>query len=60
MGSGTTARQSSGLLDTLDAQIMRHQSAISLVTGILAVLGVGAMLFGVARVSPLLRVLSPF
>jgi hypothetical protein len=49
-----------GLLDTLDDQITRHQSAISLVTGILAVLGVSAMFLGVARVSPLLRVLSPF
>jgi hypothetical protein len=60
MGSGTATRQSSGLLDTLDAQITRHQSAISLVTGILAVLGVSAMFLGVARVAPLLRVLSPF
>jgi len=60
MGAGTTVRQSSGLLQTLDGHITRHQSGISLVTGILAVLGVGAMLFGVVRASPLLRVLSPF
>ena len=49
-----------GLLGTLDSHINQHQSAISLVTGALAVLGVGAMLLGVARVSPLLKVLSPF
>jgi hypothetical protein len=60
MGSGTTMRPSSSLLHTLDSQIIRHQSLISLVTGILAVLGVGAMLIGVVRVSPLLRALSPF
>jgi hypothetical protein len=47
-------------LSTLDSQIMRHQSAISLLTGALAILGVGAMFLGLARVSPLLKVLSPF
>jgi hypothetical protein len=49
-----------GLLSTLDSHINQRQSAISLVTGALAVLGVGAMLLGVARVPPLLKVLSPF
>jgi hypothetical protein len=50
----------SALLSTLDSHINQRQSVISLVTGTLAVLGVGAMLLGVARVSPHLKVLSPF
>jgi hypothetical protein len=49
-----------GLLGTLDQQIMRHQSAISLATGILAILGVGAIVLGAMRVSPDLKVLLPF
>jgi len=49
-----------GFLSTLDGQIMRHQAAISVVTGALAVLGVAAMILGLSRVSPLLKVLSPF
>jgi len=55
MGNGTTA-----LLAALDSQIMRHQSSISFVTAALAILGVGAMALGLARISPLLKVLSPF
>jgi len=35
--------ENAGLLSVLDSQIMRHQAAISFVTGALAVLGVGAM-----------------
>jgi hypothetical protein len=53
-------RSHAGLLSVLDSQIMRHQVAISFVTGALAVLGVGAMSLGLARVSPLLKVLLPF
>ena len=48
------------MLSTLDSQIMRHQAAISAVTGALAVLGVGAIVLGLARVSPLLKILWPF
>ena len=73
MGMGTTAvRQDGhgtgknrvgkdgGLLSTLDSQIMRHQAAISAVTGALAVLGVGAIALGLSRVSPLLKIFWPF
>lgn len=63
--SGPTAgkdvvSENTGLLGTLDRQIMRHQSAISLATGALAILGLGAISLGLARVSPALRVLFPF
>ena len=54
------ASEDTGLLGTLDRQITRHQSAISLATGALAILGVGAIFLGLAGVSPVLRVLSPF
>jgi len=73
MGTGTTAvhhggpeagkgraEKDAGFLSTLDSQIMRHQSAISVVTGALAVLGLWAMALGLSRVSPLLKVLWPF
>ena len=49
-----------GFLSALDRRIMRHQAAISVVTGALAVLGVGTMLLGLSRVSPLLKVFSSF
>jgi len=48
------------VLEALDNLIMRHRSAISVATGLLAILGVGAMAVGLANVSPLLKVLSPF
>ena len=51
---------SRGVLETLDNLIMRHRSAISIITGLLAILGVGAMAVGLANISPLLKVLSPF
>jgi hypothetical protein len=54
------AAKDSGLLSMLDSQIMRHQAAISAVTGALAVLGVGAIVLGLSRVSPLLKILWPF
>jgi hypothetical protein len=65
MDSGTTTvRQSEpepiGLLSTIDGQIMRHQLAISVVTGALAVLGVAAIILGFAGLSPNLKALSPF
>jgi len=73
MGTGTTAARHSGpeagkgraekdagFLSTLDSRITRHQSAISVVTGALAVLGLGAMALGLSRVSPLLKALWPF
>jgi len=72
MGTGTTAvrrgpeagkgraEKDAGFLSTLDGQIMRHQSAISIITGALAVLGLGAMALGLSQVSPLLKVLRPF
>jgi len=65
MEGGTTAvRQSEpeplGLLSTLDRQIMRHQRAISVVTGALAILGVAAMILGFAGLSSNLKALSPF
>jgi len=53
-------RSHAGLRSVLDSQIMRHQAAISFVTGALAVLGVGAMSLGLARVPPFLKVLLPF
>jgi hypothetical protein len=62
-GPGTgkeAAAEGTGLLAALDRQIMRHRSSISFVTEVLAVLGVGTMAVGVARVSPLLKALSPF
>lgn len=52
--------EGTGLLAALDRQIMRHQSSISFVTAVLAVLGVSAIALGLARVSPLLKALSPF
>jgi len=58
-GRGSAA-EGTGFLAALDSQIMRHQSSISVVTAVLAVLGVSAMVLGLARVSPLLKVLSPF
>jgi len=54
------ASKSAGLLGALDRQIMRHQSAISLAAAALAILGAGAIFLGLARVSPILKVLSPF
>jgi len=59
-GLGTEGTAKNRLLSSLDSQIMRHQREISVVTGILAVLGVGAIVLGLSRVSPLLKVLSPF
>jgi hypothetical protein len=59
-GTGKNRAAKDGLLSTLDTRIMRHQAAISVVTGILAVLGVGVIVIGLSRVSPLLKVLSPF
>ena len=44
----------------IDSRITRHQSAISVITGALAVLGLGAMALGLSRVSPLLKALWPF
>ena len=61
--SGTEAEptaKNDSFLSSLDNQIMRHQREISVVTGILAVLGVGAIVLGLSRVSPLLKVFSPF
>jgi hypothetical protein len=49
-----------GFLSTFDSHIVRHHVTISIVTGILAILGVGAMVVGLSGVSPLLRVLRPF
>jgi hypothetical protein len=54
------APESSGFLASLDQHIVRHQGAISLATAVLAVLGVGAIAFGLAHVSPALKVLYPF
>ena len=54
------ASENTGVLGALDRQIIRHQSAISLATGALAILGAGAIFLGLARVSPALKVLSPF
>ena len=54
------AAKDGGLLSTLDSQIIRHQAAISAVTGALAVLGVGAIVLGLSRVSPLLKIFWPF
>ena len=58
--SETERTAKTGLLSSLDSQIMHHQREISVVTGVLAVLGVGAIVLGLSRVSPLLKVLSPF
>ena len=65
MDSGSTAvRQNNpeplGLLGTIDQQISRHQHAISLVTGALAILGVAAGIAGYFGLSSNLKVLSPF
>ena len=65
MEGGTTAvRQTDpepiGLLSTIDGRIMRHQLAISVVTGALAILGVAAIILGFAGLSPNLKALSPF
>lgn len=49
-----------GLLRTIDGQIMRHQFAISVVTGALGILGVAAIILGFAGLSPNLKALSPF
>jgi hypothetical protein len=57
---GQTEREPIGLLSTLDGQIMRHQRAISVVTGALAILGVAAMILGFAGLSSTLKALSPF
>jgi hypothetical protein len=54
------APESSGFLANLDRHIVQHQAAISLATAVLAVLGVAAIAFGLARVSPALKVLYPF
>ena len=61
--SGTEAEptaKNDSFLSSLDSQIMRHEREISVVTGVLAVLGVGAIVLGLSRVSPLLKVFSPF
>ena len=63
--SGTTAvRQSEpapvGLLSSIDGKIIRHQHAISIVTGVLAVLGVAAIVVGFTGLSANLKILSPF
>ncbi len=65
MGTGTTAVQQSeperiGFLGTIDSQIVRHQLAISFVTGALAILGAMAIVLGFAGLSPSLKALSPF
>ena len=65
MDSGATAiRQTEpepvGLLGAIDGQIMRHQLAISVVTGALAILGVAAIILGFAGLSSNLKALSPF
>ena len=65
MESGTTAVGQSepvpgGLLSSIDEQIIRHQHAISVVTGVLAVLGVAAIVVGFTGLSASLKVLSPF
>ena len=59
VGKGHEANDG-GVLSTLDRHIVRHQATISIVTGILAVLSVGAMVVGLSGVPPILRVLSPF
>ena len=63
MEGGTTAVQQTdpnGILSTLDGQIMRHQLAISVVTGVLAILGVAAIILGFAGLSTNLKVIAPF
>ena len=63
-GGTTTVRQTDpepiGLLSTLDGQIMRHQLAISVVTGALAILGVAAIILGFAGLSANSKAVSPF
>jgi hypothetical protein len=59
-GPETERTAKDDLLSSLDSQIMRHQREISVVTGVLAVLGVGAIVLGLSRVSPFLKILSPF
>lgn len=59
-GPETRRTENDGFLSSLDRRIMRHQREISVVTGLLAVLGVGAIALGLSRVSPILKVLSPF
>ena len=49
-----------GLLGTIDRQIIRYQHAISIVTGVLAILGVAAIVIGFIGLSANLKVLSPF
>jgi hypothetical protein len=62
-GETTAVRQTEpepvGLLGAIDGQIMRHQLAISVVTGALAILGVAAIILGFAGLSPNLKALSP-
>jgi hypothetical protein len=65
MEGGTTAVRHTdpepvGLLSTIDAHIMRHLRAISVVTGALAILGVAAIIPGFAGLSPNPKALSPF
>jgi hypothetical protein len=65
MESGTTAVPQSepapvGLLGTIDGQILRHQHAISVVTGVLAILGMAAIVVGFTGLSANLKALSPF
>jgi hypothetical protein len=61
LGSGKNAAPDrSGFLASLDGHIARHQRTISLITAVLAVLGIGATTFGLARVSPVLKLLYPF
>ena len=65
MESETTAVRHSetapeGLLGTIDGRIIRHQHAISIVTGVLAILGVAAIVVGFVGLSANLKVLSPF
>ena len=68
-GSGATGgRCERGLRDNmherflseLDSLIMRHQAAISVVTGALGVLGVAAIVVGLSRVSSSLKIFSFF
>ena len=59
-GSTIKGADDPGLLGRLDRQLMRHRSAISAFTAVLAVLGLAAMFLGIARVAPSLKVLSPF
>ena len=59
--TGTEASaEETDFLANRDRQLIRHRSAISAFTGVLAVLGLAAMFLGIARVAPSLKVLSPF